>query len=425
MQRDDLRLQQWYYFTDNEKLGPVSTDDLADALMDEASDNDDDGEFNAQTLIASANNENEKKPLIQWTQLYNYIRTGSVSDEQQQQQSKQEEIQQEPQQQEQEQQQQSEQSDMEYVEQLQTYVNKNRTLMYNYESQQWVPITEEAKNILSQQSAYEQPNETISNQTETAINTKKRKADQKKYNASIYVTNLPQTCTIADIAQYFSKCGVIQTKEGYDGKEVPMIKPYYDKDTETQLEAALVTYLRPESVNLAVMLLDDTDFNGSKIKVEEATFSEKANQKRPQKRKKNKKSASKKIQWGFTDEKEDDTIKPRVLILKNMFQPSDAVSDPNFFTAIKEDITGEISKLAAIDRVKIHRNSKEGIVEIKFKKSSLLNDEAFTTILTKFNGRHYAKKKIEAFEGTGNENWEQVEDDEEERHEAFGASLDQ
>lgn len=80
----------------------------------------------------------------------------------------------------------------------------------------------------------------------------------------------------------FSRCGVI-AEEIDRGK--PRIKLYTDDDGNFKGDA-LVLYFRAESVDLAVQLLDDTEFrlgDGQKMKVAAADFSYKAQKDAPAK----------------------------------------------------------------------------------------------------------------------------------------------
>ena len=94
----------------------------------------------------------------------------------------------------------------------------------------------------------------------------------------------------------FSRCGVI-AEEIDRGK--PRIKLYTDDDGDFKGDA-LILYFRAESVDLAVQLLDDTEFrlgDGQKMKVAAADFSYKAQKDAPAKSNmKDKKKIMKKTQ---------------------------------------------------------------------------------------------------------------------------------
>lgn len=102
-----------------------------------------------------------------------------------------------------------------------------------------------------------------------------------------------------EINSVFSRCGVI-SEEIDRGK--PRIKIYTDEDGNPKGDA-LVVYFRAESVDLAVQMLDDTDFRfgildaAGKIKVQPADFSYKQNtgQEHPRDKKSNLKEKRKVI----------------------------------------------------------------------------------------------------------------------------------
>lgn len=126
---------------------------------------------------------------------------------------------------------------------------------------------------------------------EGLLNPKKARGNKKadvelpgRKNTAIYITNLPLDVTETEINDVFSKCGVI-AEEIDHGK--PRIKLYKNEDGKTKGDA-LVVYFRPESVKLAVQMLDDSDFRsgveGTRIKVQPADFSYKAQQEAPVKK---------------------------------------------------------------------------------------------------------------------------------------------
>ena len=99
----------------------------------------------------------------------------------------------------------------------------------------------------------------------------------------MYVTSIPLDADEDEINSTFSKCGVI-AEEIDSGR--PRIKMYENDKGEFKGDA-LVVYFRPESVNLAVQMLDDTDFRlgqdgpSGKMRVQAADFSYKSQQEAP------------------------------------------------------------------------------------------------------------------------------------------------
>ena len=95
---------------------------------------------------------------------------------------------------------------------------------------------------------------------------------RERKNTAVYVTNLPADIEEDEIDRIFSRCGLIA--EEIDSKK-PRIKLYLD-DKGNPKGDALIVYFRPESVNLAIQMLDDTQLRlgeGPMTKVVAADFS--------------------------------------------------------------------------------------------------------------------------------------------------------
>jgi HIV Tat-specific factor 1 len=97
---------------------------------------------------------------------------------------------------------------------------------------------------------------------------KKSKFSAKKGRCWIYVTGLPQDCTIDEIATTFAKAGLLDLDPE---TQRPKIKLYRYKESDAPENCttsligmpkgdASICYARPESVELAVTLLDNTPF---------------------------------------------------------------------------------------------------------------------------------------------------------------------
>ena len=97
------------------------------------------------------------------------------------------------------------------------------------------------------------------------------------------MTSIPLDATSSEIHQVFSRCGVIAEEIDSGSHRIKM----YEDDQGQFKGEALVVYFRPESVNLAIQLLDDTDFRlgtegpMGKMRVQAADFSYKKQQETP------------------------------------------------------------------------------------------------------------------------------------------------
>ena len=94
-------------------------------------------------------------------------------------------------------------------------------------------------------------------------------------NTAIYVSHLPRSATTAQLAAVFGKAGLILE----DAEGAPRIKMYEDDQGQFKGEA-LVVYLKPESVDLAVTLMDETELvlgsGDGLMTVKKATWEKKA-----------------------------------------------------------------------------------------------------------------------------------------------------
>lgn len=112
-----------------------------------------------------------------------------------------------------------------------------------------------------------------------------QKAKKQRVNTAVYVTSVPLDAEFEEIRDIFSRCGVI-AEEIDSGR--PRIKMYTDDDGKFKGEL-LVVYFRPESVNLAIQMLDDSDFRlgvagpQGPMRVQAADFSFKSQQEAPTK----------------------------------------------------------------------------------------------------------------------------------------------
>ncbi|KAI1159079.1 hypothetical protein F5B18DRAFT_664735 [Nemania serpens] len=148
---------------------------------------------------------------------------------------------------------------------------------YEWDTQlkRWVPIIDEEL-LIEQQKAYGgngggNGGASDDNNSSSGSGSKKRKngpAEQRggkrqrlppppRQNTAVYVTGLPLDATVDEVHDVFSrKCGVI-AEEIDSGR--PRIKLYTDDKGSLQGDA-LVVFFKPQSVEMAIMLLDDTDF---------------------------------------------------------------------------------------------------------------------------------------------------------------------
>ena len=271
-------------------------------------------------------------------------------------------------------------------------------------------------------------NENNSNQeTEEEADTDKKQGKKRRleqpaswfevdddHNTNVYVSNLPTDISEEDFVTFMSKCGFIM-KDPETNKF--KVKLYRDNTGELKGDA-LCTYIKVESVDLALQLLDESDFKGKKIKVERAKFTLKGEydpNKRPKRKKGDKKKMQKKLDKLF-DWRPDKIVTERpkcqqTIIIKNMFDINDFAKDPKLILEYRNDLREECSeKCGPVKKVEIFDNNPEGVASVCF--TDFNHADACLSLM---NGRFFAGRKLTAESWDGktkyrvNETEEQVE----------------
>ncbi|MCJ1234190.1 hypothetical protein MMC14_002149 [Varicellaria rhodocarpa] len=235
---------------------------------------------------------------------------------------------------------------------------------------------------------------------------------RERKNTAVYITNLPLDTDVEEVQSVFSRCGVIA--ESIDeGK--PRINLY--KDDQGGLKGdAVIVYFRAESVDLAIQLLDDTDFrlgqsaSGGKMKVMAAERSYKSQKDPPTKSSgKDKKRIIKKTQKlnnKLADWDDDDLSAiqdtssrwDKVVILKHMFTLAELEEDPAAILDIKEDIREECAKIGDVTNVVLYDQEPDGVASVRYS-----TPEAARACVNVMNGRFFSGTQLIATISTGSE----------------------
>ncbi|OAA73526.1 Nucleotide-binding, alpha-beta plait [Cordyceps fumosorosea ARSEF 2679] len=269
---------------------------------------------------------------------------------------------------------------------------------------------------------------------------KPKAAPQPKQNTAVYVTGLPLDATVDEVHELFSRKGGVIAEEIDSGD--PRIKMYNDADGNFKGDA-LVVFFKPQSVEMAIMLLDDTEFRitasgarHGRIRVQEADSSYKKVQydldgasersggatpassrsngnreRRPPTKdrqkiiKKTQKMDAKLADWSDDDapatgagavpggSKWDKTV-----VLQHMFTLRELEDDPAALLEIKEDVRDECSKLGTVTSVVLYDEEEDGIVTVRFKDA-----ESALACIKLMQGRSFGGMRVEAALATGKE----------------------
>jgi HIV Tat-specific factor 1 len=270
-----------------------------------------------------------------------------------------------------------------------------------------------------------------------------RSSQSQQSTTNVYVTQLPTDESIVTedgLLQHFKRCGLVRR-----------VKLYRDKEQGMALKGdALVTYLKPDSVAIACTVLDGSDFGGSAIHVEPATYQPDADaskeskeneeahitdKPRPPKRKgRNAEVAQlyKKLQYSVRDDaiekgreeegEEEQVHGDRTVVLRNMFDPTELEKSLTAAVEIREDVEAMAKSFGPIFKVRVYETRPDGVVTIKFKKPQ---DAA--TCARMLHGRSFDGRKVLAELWDGEEVFAAASgmQEDEERLEEYSAWIDQ
>lgn len=258
----------------------------------------------------------------------------------------------------------------------------------------------------------------------------KRKAEsgwfhvEEDRNTNVYVSGLPPDITLDEFIQLMSKFGIIMRDPQTEEFKVKLYK-----DNQGNLKGdGLCCYLKRESVDLALKLLDEDEIRGYRLHVEVAKFQLKGEYDASKKKKKcrdyKKKLSQQQKQLDWRPERKDGSIRmrhERVVIIKNMFHPMDFEDDPLVLNEIREDLRVECSKFGQIRKLLLFDRHPDGVASVSFREP----EEADYCIQT-LDGRWFGGRQITAqvWDGTTDYQVEETTREREERLKGWEAFLE-
>ncbi|XP_028745726.1 HIV Tat-specific factor 1 [Peromyscus leucopus] len=267
----------------------------------------------------------------------------------------------------------------------------------------------------------EPPQKAIPEATDPKKRGEKRKAEsgwfhvEEDRNTNVYVSGLPPDITVDEFIQLMSKFGIIMRDPQTEEFKVKLYK-----DNQGNLKGdGLCCYLKKESVELALKLLDEDEIRGYKLHVEVAKFQLKGEYDASKKKKKCKDYKKKlSLQQKQLDWRPERRAGPsrmrheRVVIIKNMFHPMDFEDDPLVLNEIREDLRVECSKFGQIRKLLLFDRHPDGVASVSFREP----EEADYCIQT-LDGRWFGGRQItaQAWDGTTDYQVEETSREREER----------
>ncbi|UZJ54784.1 hypothetical protein CBS101457_004104 [Exobasidium rhododendri] len=357
-------------------------------------------------------------------------------------------------------------------------------------SQAWLPVLDEEA-FKAQQAAYSV--EGVDEETPAAPvlrREKKRKGDgeaggskpskqprpaKPRINTSLFVSGLPLDCTKEEIANTFSRYGVLNEDDAGETR----VKMYADEKTGMFKGEALVTYFKPDSVALAIRLLDESCLRAADgktvpvMRVQQAEFGNNAEgselakadhatgpyqtpanngqqktRTEAEKRKAQKRFAkmnNKLTDWkSDSSDSEDDkressslglsrvNTNVRQVCLRRMFTLAEIDEDPSLMLDLKDDVREECETLGKVTNIVLWDKEPDGIMTVRFGSHG-----AALACVQKMNDRFFAGRQVIAhllegkprFKRSGRGDAGEDEDNSEntelqKRQDAFGEWLD-
>ena len=222
-------------------------------------------------------------------------------------------------------------------------------------------------------------------------------------NKWVYVTGLPSDATVEELEAHFKQVGILAVDPE---TQQPRVKIYRDPTGAPKGDAS-VAYVRPESVELAVEILNGGLLRpGWPMTITKAVFQQKAGGNnggegggggQVKRRKVNeakvkvaRAAAKQALSWSEADDTGLGGKALRIVVVKNMFHPTECQA-PGFVEELQEDLEGECSALGPLEKMTIFERHPEGVVVIKF--GTAFAAEQCVKLM---NGRFFAGRKLQS-----------------------------
>ncbi|KAL1514640.1 hypothetical protein AB1Y20_003733 [Prymnesium parvum] len=215
--------------------------------------------------------------------------------------------------------------------------------------------------------------------------------------SNVYVSGVPPTTSNEELLEHFKVAGLLKHDPDTGA---PKIKRYTDANGQPKGDA-LITFLKPESVALAVTLRDGFEIEpGVSISVAPAKFELRGEPKLKSKRlgkdaalqrKKQKLLEERQLaQWEDSLLTSSDGKRQCTAIIFGIFDPEEATAaGSDFYANLKQDIEVESKKAGEMEKVTIFEGSERGVAAVRFKNAD--DAEKYVAMM---NERHFGTNQL-------------------------------
>ncbi|EYB93535.1 hypothetical protein Y032_0181g864 [Ancylostoma ceylanicum] len=243
--------------------------------------------------------------------------------------------------------------------------------------------------------------------------------DMEEKVHAVYVNNLPLDITLDEFKEFMSKCGVIQP-DARTNK--PKLKLYVDENGELKGDGRCV-YIKKESVDLALSILDGFNLRGKEVHVEKARFEQKGEFDPTKKRKKLTNAQKKRymenqnriFEWKPEKPRNYRPISDCTVVIKNLFTLQMMESNAALMMDLKEEVQESCSKYGTVKKVVVYDTNPEGVVTVTFETT----DESDMAVKM-LNGRIVDGRRLEVSLWDGKTKYK-VQESEEDRQRRLAA----
>nr|XP_016934246.1 HIV Tat-specific factor 1 [Drosophila suzukii] len=240
------------------------------------------------------------------------------------------------------------------------------------------------------------------NAASTAAPTGKRKVQEPpkwfemdpSQNTKVYVSNLPLDITMDEFADLMGKCGMVMRDPQTQKFK---LKLYAEKDGQIKGDG-LCDYIKVESVNLALKILDEYNLRGHKIRVQRAQFQMRGEYNpalKPKRKKKDKeklqKMKEKLFDWRPDKMHGERSKNEKTVIIKNLFTPELFEKEVELILEYQNNLREECSKCGMVRKVVIYDRHPEGVAQI-----NMSSPEEADQVIQMMQGRYFGQRQLSA-----------------------------
>ncbi|KAM7357225.1 RRM1_TatSF1_like and RRM2_TatSF1_like domain-containing protein barc [Cochliomyia hominivorax] len=231
------------------------------------------------------------------------------------------------------------------------------------------------------------------------------------HNTKVYVSNLPLDITLEEFAEVMGKCGMIMRDPQTQKYK---LKLYTEADGQVKGDG-LCDYIKVESVDLALKILDEYNLRGHKIRVQRAQFQMRGEYNpalKPKRKKKDKeklaKIKEKLFDWRPEKMRGERSKHERSVIIKNLFHPDLFEKEVQLILDYQNDLREECSKCGTVRKVIIYDRHSEGVAQV-----NMASPEEADLVIQMMHGRFFGKRQLTAEHWDGKTKYK-IEETEEE-----------